>query len=69
MQCSEPGCSKPVDRQGLCFRHRVSGVGFAFAGSAQKGRAGWNRTANEWRMEHLGTADEKELAKRGIERA
>ena len=67
--CSEPGCDKLEDRDGLCFRHRVAGVGFAFKGSAQVGRQGWNRTATDFKLENFGTADDRELAKRGIERA
>ena len=69
MICSEPGCEKDIDRQGLCFRHRIAGTTFGFRGSAQEGRAGWNRTAGEWRQENFGTSNEKELAARGIERA
>lgn len=68
MQCSEPGCSKPEDRQGLCFRHRIAGVGFGFRGGAVPGRSGWNRTTREHMEEHFGTANDKELGKRGIER-
>lgn len=36
--CSEDGCPKNVDREGLCFRHRVSGVGFNFVGGGSYGR-------------------------------
>jgi len=31
-------------------------------------RTGWNKTANDWRLENFGTTSEKELAARGIER-
>lgn len=64
-------CGSEHDREGrdLCFRCHVQGIRFAFKGSVMPGRKGWNRTANEWRQEHLGTTDERELAKRGIERA
>ena len=67
MKCA---CGKPAEQgRTECFRCRVSGVGFTFKGSARVGRDGWNTTANEWRLENFGTADEKELAKKGIERA
>jgi hypothetical protein len=63
-------CSTEHDRDGeLCFRCHIRGIRFSFSGSAVKGRKGWNRTANEWKLEHFGTSDDKELAKRGIERA
>ena len=68
MQCSEPDCSKTVDRDGLCFRCRVKGVGVTFHGGAVPGRNGWNRTTREHMEEHFGTADDRELGKRGIER-
>jgi hypothetical protein len=67
MQCD---CGKEAEPgRDTCFRCRVAGVGFTFKGSAMIGRKGWNRTANEWKQEHLGTTDDRELAKRGIERA
>jgi hypothetical protein len=67
--CSKPACDKPVDRGGLCFRCRVAGVGFGFQSSAAYGRQGWNKTATEYRLENFGTADERELGRRGIVRA
>lgn len=69
LECST--CGREHDRQGRaeCFGCHVKGIRFGFAGSAVKGRAGWNRTATEWKLEHFGTADDRELAKRGIERA
>jgi|TARA_R110002126_G_scaffold238224_2_gene381623 hypothetical protein len=69
MICGELGCEKAEDRDGLCFRHRVSGTSFGFKGSAREGRSGWNETASDWRMKNFGTSDEKTLAARGIERA
>jgi hypothetical protein len=62
MRCSEPDCTKPVDRDGVCFLHRVKGVGFAFRGGALVGRSGWNTTKTEFLREHVG-GTEKELAK------
>ena len=62
-------CGKPAEEgRSECFRCRVACVSFGFKGSAQPGRKGWNRTANEWRLENFGTTSEKELAARGIER-
>ncbi len=66
-----PTCSSEHDatHRQECVRCHVRGIRFAFKGSAMPGRKGWNRTANEWRLENFGTSDEKELAARGIERA
>lgn len=36
--CTETGCSKPEDREGLCFRHRISGIRFGFTGGGGYGR-------------------------------
>lgn len=69
MTCSVEGCPKDVDRQGLCFRHRIAGTTFGFRGSAREGRKGWNQTASEWKTENFGTSNDRELAARGIERA
>ena len=69
MTCSEPGCEKPVDREGVCFRHRVVGIGFRLQGSATNGSVGFHRTKNDFMLEHFGTTDDRELGKRGIERA
>ena len=52
-----------------CFRCRIRSVRFGFQGGALVGRSGWNRTREEHMLEHLGTTDDRELAKRGIERA
>lgn len=52
-----------------CFRCRVSSVGFSFRGGGGFQRKQFHdRTNAEWMREHLGTTDEKELGKRGIER-
>jgi hypothetical protein len=62
-------CGSEHERDGdLCFRCHVRGISFGFSGSVSPGRKNWNRTANEWRLEHFGTTDEKELGRRGIER-
>lgn len=60
--CSQDGCAKSVDRDNLCFLHRVQGVGFGFRGGAIPGRSGWNMTRREFLQEHVG-GTERELAK------
>ena len=50
-----------------CFNCRVSSVGFGFSGGAVQGRNGWNTSKKDWMLEHLGTTDDRELGKRGIE--
>ena len=63
-------CGREHDRDGgLCFACHVKGIRFAFKGSAQPGRRGWNKTANDFKLENFGTTSEKELADRGIVRA
>lgn len=68
MNCA---CGKPVEPgRDECFRCRVSGVGFAFRGGALVGQGGWHMTKGEWLREHVGTDNERELARRpNIERA
>jgi hypothetical protein len=36
--CKTPGCEKAVDREDLCFRHRVIGIGFTYVGGGGYGR-------------------------------
>ena len=62
MSCAEDGCTKPVDRDGVCFLHRVKGIGVTFRGGAKLGRSGWNTTRTEFLQEHVG-GTERELAK------
>lgn len=50
-----------------CYRHRIMGISFSMRGPANVQR--FHQTAREWREENFGTSDERELAKRGIERA
>jgi hypothetical protein len=64
MGCAHDGCDKPIDRDGVCFLHRVKGVGFSFRGGAVIGRNGWNMTKSEFLRENLGAESEKQLAKR-----
>lgn len=68
MNCA---CGKPVEPgRDECFRCRVSGVGFAFRGGALVGQGGWHMTKGEWLREHVGTDNERELARKpNIERA
>jgi len=49
-----------------CFRCRVSTVGFAMTGPAN--RRNFHQTVRDFKEEHLGTTDDRELAARGIER-
>ena len=70
MLCRHPNCGNFAESgKDECFKHRVASVGFTLKGSAMNGSSNWNRTASEWKREHLGTDDDRELAKRGIERA
>ena len=70
MQCSQDGCEKAAEVDGdECYRHRISGVGFAMHGAAMHGGGSWNRSKSDWMLEHLGTTDDRELGRRGIERA
>lgn len=67
MLCRHEGCEKPAEEgRDECFKHRVSGIRFALRGSAVQGD--FHKTAREWKEEHLGTSDDRELARRGIER-
>ena len=68
MICEQCGSEHSRDAD-LCFRCHVKGIRFGFKGSAMPGRKGWNRTANDWKLENFGTTSDKELAARGIERA
>lgn len=67
MICKHDGCEQfsEVDRD-ECYRHRIASVGFAMHGPAQQHN--FHQTANDFRLKHFGTASEKELAERGIER-
>jgi len=69
MTCESAGCEKPADRENLCFTHRVKGIGLHMRGAALQGSNGWNRSKNDYMLEHFGTSDDRELGKRGIERA
>jgi hypothetical protein len=66
--CKREGCSNVAEEgKSECFRHRVASVGFGLKAPAVDGQ--WHRTKNEWMQENLGTTDDRELGKRGIERA
>lgn len=66
--CRHDGCGNVAETgKDECFRHRVASVGFALRSPAVAGD--FHRTASEWKKEHLGSSDDRELAKRGIERA
>lgn len=62
MNCA---CGKPVEPgRDECFRCRVSGIGFSFRGGALVGRSGFHKTKGEHLRQHLGTDNERELARR-----
>lgn len=68
MTCDQPGCtSKAESGRGICYKHKLQGIGFTYSGGARKGRSAWNVSKTEHMLEHLGTADDKELGRRGIE--
>jgi len=63
--CVHPGCAKPSHAPyDECYRHRLLSVGFSLKAPATQGQ--FHRTARDYREEHYGTNDERELAKRGI---
>ena len=66
--CDHAGCTKPAHLPyGECYRHRVMSVGFSLRAPAVEGQ--FHQTARDYREEHFGTGDERELAERGIVRA
>ena len=69
MICESCGAEHEREGRDVCFRCHVQGIRFTFKGSAQVGRKGWNKTANDFKLENFGTTSDKELAARGIERA
>jgi hypothetical protein len=67
-ECSHAGCEKPADYPYIeCYRHRIMSVGFSLKGSADT--TNFHQTANDWKLENLGTSSDRELAAKGIERA
>ena len=71
-ECGTHGCSNPPEEDSdICFRHRVMGVGVHLKGPAltSGGSDAWNKSKNEHMLENFGTTDDRELGKRGIERA
>lgn len=69
MSCSQQGCAKEAEQDSdICFRHRVLSVGVSWMGGARPGRTSWNQTRSDFMIENLGTTDDRELGKRGIER-
>ena len=46
--CSVNDCEKPVDRDDVCFRHRVAGIGFNWKGGGMTyGRANFSKQTNK----------------------
>ena len=61
--CSEPGCDKKVDRDGVCFRHRVASIGVNWVGGAMKGKRAFHRSKQDYLQEHYGVRYDKELSR------
>jgi hypothetical protein len=62
--CREDGCLNDAhpDKDGLCYKHSVSGVGVTFNGPI-RGRRGWNRhTVGSYHEEAFGQTP-KQLAR------
>lgn len=67
-QCKHADCARFVESgSDECFHHRVKSVGFALHGPANVGD--FHKTRNDHMREHFGTTDDRELGRRGIERA
>lgn len=70
MSCEHEGCSNQAeDDKTECFRHRVLSVGYNWRGGAHLGKSSWNQTQTDFMIENFGTTDDRELGKRGVERA
>ena len=68
MTCSVADCDKDADYpHDECYRHRIMSVGFSLKAPAVQGD--FHKTADDWRRENMGTTDERELGRQGIERA
>ena len=70
LRCSHEGCERPAEMgKDECFYHRISGVSFRFRGGGGVSKHAFHeRTNQEWMREHLGTTDDRELGRQGIER-
>jgi len=67
-ECTD--CGRAHDRDGeQCFRCHCQGIRFGFSGPVRAGKSDWNTTANDYKIEHFGTSDDKKLAERGIVKA
>ena len=66
MKCTQ--CDREHDREGrdLCFPCHCKGIKFGFSGPVRAGKADWNTTAKDYKLEHFGTADDKALAAKGV---
>lgn len=70
MECSHLLCPNAAEEgTDECYRHRLLSVGFNWRGGALIGKRGFHTTRNEYMTEHMGTTDDRELGRRGIERA
>lgn len=63
--CSESDCEKPVDRDGVCFRHRVLGVGFNWSGGGYTfGRRNFSAMTNgEFLRRNIGDPNHESMSK------
>ncbi len=69
MICPSCGSEHDATHRQQCFRCHVKGISFGFKGGAIPGRSGWNMTQGDYMREHFGTTDDRELGRKGIERA
>lgn len=69
-ECGHEACTNAAeDDKDECFRHRVLSVGYNWKGGARLGKTSWNVSRRDYMSEHLGTTDDRELGKQGVERA
>lgn len=69
-ECSHHGCTNQAeDNTDECFRHRVLSVGVTWRGGARLGKSSWNVSKNDFMAENFGTTNDRDLGKRGVERA
>ena len=67
-QCSHISCTSNAEPgKDICYKHKLQGIGFTYKGGARTGRSAWNVSKKEHMQEHLGTTDDRELGRRGIE--
>jgi hypothetical protein len=68
--CRHLHCDNPAERsKDECYRHRLLSVGITWRGGARLGKSSWNVSRNDFMLENLGSTDDRDAGKRGIERA